>query len=554
MRGFALIATFIFGSTLCSGCLFLGDTDPDNNGGTINNGSTNNGTIPNLCNNGVLNPGEECDTVTIPVTCDDLIIGSDGDLTCSQTCTIDRSACVVAEKCGNGILDTELNEECDTDLPLDLGCDSDPDFLPGGAISCDSDCKFDTSMCQAIECGDGIVSVGEECEVGEPSETCETLGLGEQYPGTSPRCNTECQFVQSDCDVRTLSSASAAICVLAENFPEPVSCWGLNLGVNSGLSGAIAPPNERTKFTQISVGGRHVCGVKVDGTVRCWGRNANEESGVGAFLYTIENGKFVPTRDNSDFTQVSAGPLHISCGLKAGGNVECWGTNKVDVPGSAHKYVAAGFQRYDNGAGQILNGGRACVLNSNDFINCFSTSGSISPVNRYKQFALSPSKDCGIRFNNELFCWEPNSLVLTPPPAPINNNGFKQVSVSGTDEMRTTVVCGLKEDGRARCWSDFASPVVDNAPANVEFSQIGIGEAFGCGLRIDDGKIQCWGTNSRTVLSGNPDFCGNGIKNFAEECDTTQTRTCTDFGRQGDATPQCLNSCIYDRTMCGAPL
>ncbi len=58
--------------------------------------------------------------------------------------------------------------------------------------------------------------------------------------------------------------------------------------------------------TQVSVGSGFACGLKIDGTVACWGRNLLPPAGT--------------------FTQVSAGGSH-ACGLKRDGSVSCWGSN-----------------------------------------------------------------------------------------------------------------------------------------------------------------------------------------------------------------------------------
>jgi hypothetical protein len=79
-----------------------------------------------------------------------------------------------------------------------------------------------------------------------------------------------------------------------------LACWGED---EDGQSSP--PPGE---FTQVSVGSTHTCGVRADGTVACWGNNLD--------------GQTVPPQGT--FLWVSAGQFH-NCGLRTGGGLDCWG-------------------------------------------------------------------------------------------------------------------------------------------------------------------------------------------------------------------------------------
>ena len=66
------------------------------------------------------------------------------------------------------------------------------------------------------------------------------------------------------------------------------------------------------RFSAVSAGGRHSCGLRADETVACWGSNEYGQSDAPAGL----------------FSAVSAGYLH-SCGLRADQTAECWGNNSL---------------------------------------------------------------------------------------------------------------------------------------------------------------------------------------------------------------------------------
>ncbi|MCU0650463.1 MAG: hypothetical protein MUF00_20925 [Gemmatimonadaceae bacterium] len=76
----------------------------------------------------------------------------------------------------------------------------------------------------------------------------------------------------------------------------------------------------------ITTGGETACGVAADGQAWCWG---------GGWLGTLGNGtagsrthavKPVRVSRFGDFTSVSAGATHV-CGLRATGDIVCWGNN-----------------------------------------------------------------------------------------------------------------------------------------------------------------------------------------------------------------------------------
>ena len=64
-------------------------------------------------------------------------------------------------------------------------------------------------------------------------------------------------------------------------------------------------------FTRISARSEdHICGLRTDGAVACWGNNGDGQS----------------TPPAGTFTQVCVGRRH-TCGLRTDGTAVCWGDN-----------------------------------------------------------------------------------------------------------------------------------------------------------------------------------------------------------------------------------
>jgi alpha-tubulin suppressor-like RCC1 family protein len=105
-----------------------------------------------------------------------------------------------------------------------------------------------------------------------------------------------------------------------------VECWGLGSDTaategedfrNEDYNQA-SPPGET--FTAIDAGARHTCGIREDGTLRCWGAGVRPNKNEGSH----DADQAVPPR--GEFEAVASGPLH-TCAIDTDGRIHCWGSN-----------------------------------------------------------------------------------------------------------------------------------------------------------------------------------------------------------------------------------
>lgn len=132
------------------------DCDPDTQN-CVNTGDMESYCVSKTgtCDDGVLDPGEDCDGNDLAgQTCQSLGY-ADGDLACTSMCAFDESNCT---SCGNGVVDDPA-EECDG-LDLQQATCESLDF-DDGALACLPNCQYDLGACTSCDC-----SSGECCENG----------------------------------------------------------------------------------------------------------------------------------------------------------------------------------------------------------------------------------------------------------------------------------------------------------------------------------------------------------------------------------------------------
>ena len=197
-----------FGSvaTQCSAYGFLsGDVKCTSSCGLDFSACTTEASV-SACNNNNEKEGfEECDGNDLAgKTCSTFgLVGS--SLRCSN-CMFDTSACMGRTASSSGTCgDGQVNsiEMCDGTLFLggEAPACTDLGFPSGGKVKCNSQCGYDTSVCQVVQatspiCGDSKVSSGEDCEGSNlGGKTCSSLG----FPGGTLSCKQNCKYNISAC-------------------------------------------------------------------------------------------------------------------------------------------------------------------------------------------------------------------------------------------------------------------------------------------------------------------------------------------------------------------
>jgi alpha-tubulin suppressor-like RCC1 family protein len=236
-------------------------------------------------------------------------------------------------------------------------------------------------------------------------------------------------------------------------------CWGLD----------EAPAvQEGGPFVQLSLGGRHGCGVDAGGRAQCWGAEGLPQLG-GEGLSTVPPLK-----------TVSAGEDH-TCGLGVDGTVWCWGSNDL---------------------GQLGRGR----------VSPHEGPGKVAFLADAVDVAAGAFHTCAVRSNGQVWCWGDNidgqlGDGTRTRRAEVGPVSFVQGAVGVTSGFGHS--CALLGGGALRCWgaSDRGQLAVsDNAdqlvPRKVEgltgVRDVSAGQQHTCAATDD--AVWCWGSNTTSQL------------------------------------------------------
>jgi hypothetical protein len=204
-----------------------------------------------------------------------------------------------------------------------------------------------------------------------------------------------------------------------------------------------------TGVSQVSVKGitisnNFICAVKTDGTLYCWGYNYHGQLGIDTFGDSAEEPYPVQVKGVggsgylTDVSQVSLGDRH-TCALKTNGTVYCWGANDIGQLGDnttteRHTPVqvkGVGGVDYLTNVSQISLGyGHACALKTNGTVYCwgYNSSGQLgdnTTTNRYtpvqvkgvggvdyltnvSQISTGDYFSCARKTDGTVYCWGDN--------------------------------------------------------------------------------------------------------------------------------------------------
>lgn len=206
-------------------------------------------------------------------------------------------------------------------------------------------------------------------------------------------------------------------------------CWGVNVNgeLGDGTRGSSERRTEPTavlgghKYTWLSSGAFHNCGVATDGKTYCWGSGTNGKRGDGTTERATEP---VAVDTDVSFAAVFAGRQH-TCALTAEGEAWCWGANR---------------------SRQLGDGTRVRR----------ETPVQVKTDLRFTSLTLGGAHTCGLTADGKAYCWGSNRAgklgkgdvggVAGEPQEVIGVSNFIALD-AGNDHT-----CGMTADDEVYCW------------------------------------------------------------------------------------------------------
>jgi alpha-tubulin suppressor-like RCC1 family protein len=359
------------------------------------------------------------------------------------------------------------------------------------------------------------------------------LGTGVMANNAPPE---SVQGISGGSNPHAIAAGSGHSCALLTDGS--VDCWGLDatgqLG-NGSSSSSLAPVRVSglsQPATALASGPAHTCALLQDGTVACWGNNADGQLGDGT---TLDRTSAVPVSGLSGVTALAAGTSH-TCALLQDGTVACWGDNAAGQLGNGtsgsqpvtHPVVVSGVTNVQ----AIAAGGQhTCALVSGGGERCWGSNasgelgnGAVSyqPVSApvtvsglssgVESITAGEQHSCALLTNGTIKCWGSNAAgqlgdaTATDRLTPTQVTGFPGGATVSAVSAGSRSTCAMLSDGTGVCWGENATGQLGDGtlirrlvPVMVRSlsgraQQVAVGYAHAC-VVLESGAVMCWGSN-----------------------------------------------------------
>lgn len=222
-------------------------------------------------------------------------------------------------------------------------------------------------------------------------------------------------------------------------------------------------------FESIVTGAKHACALDAQGYAWCWGSNFAGQLGIGR--RGLDNGDSIPIRIEEHRFISLALTSYSSCGLKANGEIWCWG--------------GEGFE--DDNYGSL----EPILMGSEDF----------REENQFKEMSSANTAFCALTTKGDVYCWDQLDQGFYSFPFRRDLTESEKIIKVFTNTLShgdyyNNYLSALTIDGRIINWFFYQrrieTHIIQDDGNHVKgFIDHAFGSSKSCGLRAD-GTVQCW--------------------------------------------------------------
>lgn len=314
--------------------------------------------------------------------------------------------------------------------------------------------------------------------------------------------------------------------------------------IASSLSPAVTvtpvSPAPAVDWKQISAGSVHTCGVKIDGTLWCWGDNHFGEVGNGT---SSTGGVTTPSQvgTDTDWASVTTGDK-FTCAIRTTGTLWCWGryfatTGMGAPPTTSPKQVGTATTWATVSAGES----HVCATTTAGTLWCWGLDfqgqlgigggmfdlqtdpTQVGTATTWSSVSTGTFHTCATRTDHTLWCWGDNasgelgigSTTSSTTPQQVAGTTWASVAASGLH------TCATRTNRSLWCWGEngsgelgLGSTTDQTAPQQVAaatlWTSVTAGGSHTCAISLAGG-LWCWGAdgsgqlgNGGTTASSSP--------------------------------------------------
>ncbi|MCO4761551.1 MAG: hypothetical protein KC502_08615 [Myxococcales bacterium] len=424
------------------------------------------------CDDGNLCTDDSCDSKTGCKSAANQASCSDGNACTTGDSCVDKSCKGTEKTCTDNNPCT--TDSCDTkkgclSLPNSLTCTDDDACTTGDACS-GGKCAGQTRNCDDTNpCTNDSCDKKTGCLHKTNSAPCD-----DGKPCTVDQCaGGKCVGIAKTCAGHACAASTCdtktGACV-ATKVADGTACGGDRICVSGGCATPFA--------TQVSASRQLTCALRSGGAVWCWGSNAYGQLGRGD---TKSHAKGAAT-GVSKTRRLAVGMRHV-CAVSDSGAVRCWGNSTY---------------------GQVGTGSKSSAVTTPKPVSGVPPTSKIH-AGRYHTLAVTPAGvpyTWGANFYRTV--WPTDGATRTKPVKFPDVSGAEKWGAGGYQSCTLTA-------GSLRCWGrnlsgelgfGFVSKYVLARQLVVQLSdvtQFGVGDYHVCAVR-KTGEVRCWGSGTSGQL------------------------------------------------------